>query len=274
MKSGMFVTAVVLATSGAAFAQTEAPGQTPAAAQNVAPAQSVIPEKAMEARRDAMHVMEGVLTASVRSGAAQLNRRIQAIQPSLMVLSGDARARGFLIEGYGVFFDVEIPAVSQSVLWSVRTLNRDREVGSSIALLRQAVNNVTDPGARQQAEQALHEIEQEVGPVPAAQQTGTISAASTDTTAVSNIGDPGEEYTNAVKHALIDAMLDYSASMKLGPDEWLTVAASDSQGPLMPGQLYDTSTTVLRVKGSDLLAYQTGKMSRDEMLKKVEVREF
>lgn len=257
MKSGMFVTAVVLATSAPAFAQTETP-RAPQAAQT-----------SVESRRDAMRVMEGVLTASVKSGAAQLNRRIQAIQPSLMVLSGDARARGFLIEGYGVFFDVEIPAVSQSVLWSVKTLNRDREMGASLAMLRQFVNGVNDPAARQQAEQALHDIEQQVGPIPAAQTSGTVTAASTD-----DIGDPGEEYTKAVKRALIDAMLDYSASMKLGPDEWLTVAASDSQGPLMPGQLYDTTTTILRVKGSDLSAYQTGKISRDEILKKVEVREF
>jgi hypothetical protein len=261
MKSGMFVTAVVLAASA------------PVSAQTAAPAQSAAAQTAMQGRHDAMHMMEGVLTASVRKGAAQLNRRIQAIQPSLMVLSGDARARGFLIEGYGVFFDVEIPAVSQSVLWSVRTLSRDREVSSSLAFLRQFVNTANDPGAREQAQQALHDIEQEVGPVPAAQQSGTIAAASTDSTAVPDIGDPGEEYTKAVKSALIDAMLEYSGSMKLGPEEWLTVAASDSQGPL-PGQLYDTPTTILRVKGSDLFAYQTGKISRDEAVKKVEVREF
>lgn len=268
MKSGMYVVAVVLAASVPASAQTAPPAQTaaPAAAQ---PAQT-----ALESRRDAMRVMEGVLTASVKSGAAQLNRRIQAIVPSLMVLSGEARARGFMIEGYGVFFDVEIPEVNQSVVWSVKTLNRDREMGSSLALLRQFVSGISDPGARQQADAALHEIEQEVGPVPAAQKSGTITAASTDTTPVADIGDPGEEYTEAVKNALVKAMLEYSASLKLGPDEWLTVAASDSSGPLVPGQLDDTPTTILRVKGSDLAAYQTGKISLDEVLKKVEIREF
>lgn len=271
MKSGMFVTAAVLATSGAAFAQTTATPvpEPPQTAQAGAAASATA-----ESRRDAMRVMEGVLTASVKSGAARLNRQIQAIQPSLMVLSGEARARGFMIEGYGVFFDVEIPEVNQAVVWSVKTLNRDRATGASIALLRQLVGSVTDPEARQQAEQALQQVEQEVGPAPAARPSGTITAASTDTVAVPDIGDPNEEYTDAVKHALIDAMLDYSASMKLGPDEWLTIAASDSSGPLMPGQLDDTPTTVLRVKGSDLLAYQTGKMSRDEAVKKVQIREF
>lgn len=272
MKSGMFVTAAVLATSSAAFAQTTTPvPEPPHTAQAGAAASATA-----ESRRDAMRVMEGVLTASVKSGAAQLNRRIQAIEPSLMVLSGEARARGFIIEGYGVFFDVEIPEVNQAVVWTVKTLNRDRATGTSIALLRQLVGSVTDPGTRQQAEEALQQVEQQIGPAPTARQSGTITAASTDATAVPapDIGDPNEQYTEAVKHALIDAMLDYSASMKLGPDEWLTIAASDSSGPLMPGQLDDTPTTVLRVKGSDLLAYQTGKMSRDEAVKKVQIREF
>ncbi len=42
--------------------------------------------------------------------------------------------------------------------------------------------------------------------------------------------DPDRQYTDAVKSALIDAMLDHSLSMDLGPDEWLTVAARQSEG--------------------------------------------
>lgn len=265
MKSGILVTVAVFATSAAAAAQTVPP---PA---ETAPQSS---QAAMESRRDAMRVMEGVLTASVKSGAAQLNRRIQAIYPSLMVLSGEARARGFLIEGYGVFFDVEIPDINQSVVWSVNTLNHDRQVGASLAQLRQFVESISDPGTREQAVEALHQVEQQVGPVPAAQQSGMAVATTTATSGPGVNIDPGEEYTKAVKEALIDAMLDYSASMKIAPEEWLTIAASSSSGPMMPGQVYDNPTTILRVKGSDLAAYQTGKMSRDDVLKKVEIREF
>ena len=58
-----------------------------------------------------------------------------------------------------------------------------------------------------------------------------------------------------MKSALIDAMLDHSLSMDLGPEEWLTVAARQSDGPLSNNQIYDVSTIVLRVKGSDLAAY-------------------
>lgn len=261
MKAGMVVTAAI-AAAGVALA-----------------AQETTPRVSTANRRDAMRVMEGVLTASVKSGAAQLSRRIQAIEPSLMVLSGDARARGFVIDGYGVFFDVEIPAVSQSVVWSVRTLNRDRQLTGSLTVLRQFVDRMNDPATKAQLDVALRRLEQQVGPAPTGQpRAGMVAAAaepdSNDLGPAKDIGDPNEQYTEAVKHALIDAMLNYSASLKLGADEWLTVAASDSQGPLMPGQLYDATTTILRVKGSDLTAYQTGKMSLDDALKKVEVREF
>jgi hypothetical protein len=85
--------------------------------------------------------------------------------------------------------------------------------------------------------------------------------------------DPNELYTEAVKNALIDAMVRYGSQLRMGPDEWLTVAAQDAEGPL-PGQIYDASTIVLRIKGSDLAAYQSNKLTKEEVMKKVEVREF
>jgi len=86
--------------------------------------------------------------------------------------------------------------------------------------------------------------------------------------------DPNELYTESVKNALIEAMLKYSAFLKVGDGEWLTVAASDSEGPSIPGQIDDTTRIVIRVKGADLTAFQSGKLTREEVLKKVEVREY
>ena len=58
--------------------------------------------------------------------------------------------------------------------------------------------------------------------------------------------DPNEVYTEAVKSSLIDAMLKHSVGLKLGADEWLTVAASDP-GPDRPGI---ASTILIRIKGA------------------------
>jgi hypothetical protein len=52
------------------------------------------------------------------------------------------------------------------------------------------------------------------------------------------------------------------------------VAASDSDAPQTPAQLDETSRILISIRGSDLAAFQAGKLTRDEVLKRVEVREF
>ena len=66
-------------------------------------------------------------------------------------------------------------------------------------------------------------------------------------------------------------MLDHSLQMKLAPEEWLTVAARDSEAPLSPTSLSDAPTIVLRVKGSDLAVYHSDPARRDEIRAKVKV---
>ena len=86
--------------------------------------------------------------------------------------------------------------------------------------------------------------------------------------------DPGQKYRDAVKRSLIDAMLDHSKSMDLGPDEWLTVAARGSESGLIPGEIYQLKTLELKVKGSDLADFLAGRLTSDEARQKVEVRQF
>jgi hypothetical protein len=83
-------------------------------------------------------------------------------------------------------------------------------------------------------------------------------------------------YEDEVIGSLVDAMLDYSAPIGVGADEWLTVAARDNEhrDRLMPGDAYDLMTIVLRIKGSDLAAFRADRLTRDEARKRVEVREF
>lgn len=241
-------------------------------------------------RRDQIQMMESVLTRAVRQGAEQLGRKLQSNNPSVILFTGDARARGFLLDGYGVFFDVEIPALRKSVMWTMRMLDRDVGMTSALDALRRVVESLPESPARLQAEQAFKRIELEVGPMPplagqpgvaapAALQRGMAAAASAAPApgapaAPSDEQDPDVAYTESVKRALIDAMLDYSEPMDLQPDEWLTVAARDSEGPMMPGQVDDAMTILLRVKGSDLAAFAADRSRREEVRKRVEVRVF
>ena len=89
--------------------------------------------------------------------------------------------------------------------------------------------------------------------------------------------DPNRAYTDAVQRALIDAMIDYSAPMLIGQQEWLTVAARDNapRDIFAPADPFDEVVTiVLRIKGEDLAAYRAGKIDRDEAKKRVQVKEF
>ena len=270
MKATWILAASLIAAGAPAFAQA------PAAAPN---------------SRDDVKMMEGVLTNAVRTGAETLARQMQFTEPGSIIVTGTARARGYVLDGYGFFFVVDVPMMKQSVVWSRLVLLREQER----EFLRQIVANNPDGPRRREAEARLRSLERRdvppSGTVSAVSQPapGMAAAQTVPDTAVAqpsaNAGsapeplpgdarDPSERYTEAVRNALIDAMLKYSGALKVGPDEWLTVAAQDSEGPLTPGELYDASTLVVRVKGGDLAAFQSGKITRDEVLKKVEVREF
>ena len=69
-------------------------------------------------------------------------------------------------------------------------------------------------------------------------------------------------------------MLDSSKNLELGPDEWLTIAARNSEYALSTNEIMNLTTTILRVKGSDLADFLAGRLTKDEARQKVEVREF
>ena len=66
--------------------------------------------------------MERVLEGAVEHGAKVWRDRFQTVMPADMLLSDNAKARGFRLEGYGVVFDVQVPSVETAPLWSFRTL--------------------------------------------------------------------------------------------------------------------------------------------------------
>ena len=251
-------------------------------------------------RRDDVKIMEVVLTNAVKNGADTLARQMQIQEPGSIIVTGTARARGFVLDGYGVFFIVDVPMMKQSVVWSNQVLLREQRR----EFLRQYIANTPDGPSRRYAEQMLRSLD---GPPacrsrdfgarrrrwPHSSRWICGSGVSSDDPAAgaSRHGQRAERflmrspalrrcgseelYTEAVKNgSLISAMIRYSGQLGIGPDEWVTVAAQDSEGPLTPGQLYDASTIVLRVKGSDVAAFLAGKLTAEEVMKKVEVREF
>jgi hypothetical protein len=240
-------------------------------------------------RRYQIKVMEGVLVGAVKHGAEQVGRQLQ---PQVVLMTGFARARGFVLEAYGVFFDVEIPGMRETPIWTMRVLEQDMIAARrTLDRLLQQVQMVGDPQTKQSLDQGLRQLQAQVtrtsqsqGPASQARMVaGADVSENTDVAAQQEAPaplpapapqDPGMLYTESVKTAIIDAMLDHGTPLGIRPDEWLTVAARDGEGPLTPLENYDAATFIFRIKGSDLTAYRAGGISREEAQKRVDVRQF
>ena len=264
------------------------------AAAQPAPAEAQDPIKA----RYKIFVMEGVLERAVDHGADQLRHQVRRVFPDMLLISGASQARGFRLEGYGVFFDVEVPVRRRSVAWSLRTMIDENGMEAATALqhLKSFIDAQADPRTKEGLQHALKRIELQVGPVqpmtpaPALAGTGERTVTAMDAPPAPQpeapapmaaadrmlLENPSQVYEREVISALIDAMLDHSGPIGIGPDEWLTVAARDNEhrDRLMPGDMYDLMTIVLRVKGSDLAAFRADRITREEARKRVEVKEF
>jgi hypothetical protein len=242
-------------------------------------------------------------------GAKQLNREILQAMPGVFMLEGEARARGVHLDGYGVFFDVRVPMMRQSMVWSLRMMldQDDAQTQASILELRKSMQGITDAATRANMERAIKQLEARSGAavqrqggnaivspgVMLPESTTTSGAAGAPNTSNVNASatrtagaaardtlwakDPNRAYTEAVTRALVDAMIDYSAPMQIGADQWLTVAARDDEGRdslAPPDPLEEVVTMIYRIKGSDLQEYRQGRIDRDEVRRRVQLSQF
>jgi hypothetical protein len=173
--------------------------------------------------------------------------------PPDMLVSDNAHARGFRLEGYGVFFDVIVPSFETTWTWSLRTLDQnDLGIDSAMRTLQTHVKTENDP----ELEQALKRLQLQLGPAcwrarrsrltsrvratPRARRRRLPTTAGRYTDPI--LSDPNEAYRTEVLQALKDAMLAHSSSLGIGPNEWLTIAAkgNDDRPRLAPA---DTGST-------------------------------
>jgi len=294
----LVVAAVAIAASGL--------GASPAAAQ----ARPVGPTQT----HYQIAVMERVLEGAVEHGAALVRDRLQAIAPDApaqMLILDNPRVRGFRLEGYGVFFDVEVPSLNGTLTWSLRTLDQnDLGLQSALNMLKTRL----DP-ADVDLQQALRRVELQVGPAKAVPASApapapspsaaplrpnprraaagapdrTVAATSVAPAAApadaapaaapraddSILENPNQVYRAEVLQALTDAMLDYSGPLEISNDQWITIAARGIQDrPRLGPPDNDVQTVILRVRGADLAAFLAKQISRDEVISRIDRRVF
>jgi hypothetical protein len=262
--------------ASAAPAQQPATPAAPPPIVDKAPAAPAPTRIDHEHRRDQIGVMEGVLAQAVRNGAVRAGRDLAPSVPGTLSLTGQARARGFILEGYGVFFDVEIPSLLKSVAWVMQSQERDQQsAANSLQSIRDLIESIPENSPKRRHYQtALRQLEQQIG--GAGPQRISSGTKATDPPALIEVqgNDPDALYAKSVIASCVDAMLDYSKPMDVQPEEWLTVALRGSEGPAMPGELSEVRTVLVRVKGSDLTDFLAGRISRDDVRDKVIVRQF
>ncbi|MBI3047840.1 MAG: hypothetical protein HYY76_05970 [Acidobacteria bacterium] len=238
--------------------------------------------------RQRIFMMEGALERAVQLGVDNLRRRMRAVMPDDALLQGGApQVRGFHLDGYGVFFDVEVPAVRRSFAWSLRTMNETgMALARDLAQMRAFMQAIADERMRMEFDRMLQRIQRQMAPAaPAAERAAVQNQAGVTAQSIPPspappadpllLSNPGEAYTQEVKTALVDAMIENSGALMLGDDEWLTVAARDNTpgNALVPGD-QDVVTLILRVKGSDLNAFRAGRLTLDQVKARVAASEF
>jgi len=242
----------------------------------------------VEARQQRYQIgmLERVLEGAVEHGVTVIRDRLQTLMqmPTDLLISDNAHARGFRLDGYGVFFDVSVPPF-ETQLWTWRTLDQnDLGLDSALKQLQALVKGNVN------AEQALKRLELQVSPAtltrsvqertaPAGVRNATGSTASTTADAPATTDpillDPNEAYRTEVIQALKDAMLDHSSSLGVGPAEWLTIAARGNEDrPRLAPADGGSRTRILRLKGSDLAAYLARQITKEEALQRIEIKVF
>jgi len=265
--------------AGSADAQT-----APEAARAAARRQNQ-QRNAVDQMRYQIGTMERVLENAVEHGASVWRDRLQALAPVQALLVENARVRGYRLEGYGLFFDIDVPSLETTLFTAMQTLDQNGlGLQSALNQLRSYVQAqaANDPNLQQ----ALKRIELQL---PAAVTTtaevsnprsaaGSAAFASSDRPSVDAsdpiLTSPAEVFRAEVMQSILDALLDHSAPLGLGPDEWLAVGVRRNEMRPRIGLDTNAQTFIARVRGSDLTAFRAGQISREDAIKRVEVRVF
>jgi hypothetical protein len=271
MRNVIAVVAMTALSAGSVAAQSRDAAPVPLGSQDL---------RELKELRYQIRQMEAVLEGAVEHGATVMRDRLRVALPTDMLLTEEARVRGFRLEGYGVFFDVEVPSLEGPLPWSFQTLEQsDLGIQSALETLRSFVQGRAGNDANVQ--QALRRVELQVTPVGVARvasNNGNAPGAGQQPEVVVPLTQDqvNQSYRETISAALIDAMLEHSRGLNIAPNEVLSVAArgAGDQARLSTASAADGQTWLIRVSGTDLTLFLGGQITREEAVKRVSVKVF
>jgi hypothetical protein len=241
--------------------------------------------------RQRISTMEAILARAVQNGADMVLRQASDVMPDRPMLSGAPQVRGFRLDGYGVFFHVQVPTLVLPITWPIRQLVQESENRAATMTLQRMFAEVSRlRGAEaERLQQLIRELQLQLD-ASSPRGRGRVTAATLAAVPASGgqpapqgltasdqriVDDPHAAYTEEVKSALINAMLENSQGLAIDAKEWLVIAARDDapQSPMLLGGTIDFSTWIMRVRGSDLAALRAGTISIADARSRVEIRE-
>ena len=218
----------LLATCSALVAGGIVTAQTP-----TAPADQAI--------KSAVVLYEAVLKGAVTAGGQKLAQQTAISFLEVTLTTAPSIVRSLRLPGYGLLFDVQAPNIEASAM-----------VIDMLRTSREAVRPAPGPS------------------MPVGQgRVGATGLIEADPMTRSAAGfDANALYSANVREALIDAMLDGSAVLKLGEQEHLTISASgiDSSNA---NPLYRERKLILTITGADLNAFQQNRITRDQAKERI-----
>jgi hypothetical protein len=190
--------------------------------------------------RSQAFIFERTLRGAIEQAGQQLAKQVLLLVPELTLSTEEAIARGVKLDSYGFFFDVQAPSIQSTVmLWDMMARQRTRSAGPSRPV-------------------------SSAGPIATEPMPGAPAAF-----------DPDREYTANVRAALVDAMLDGSGVLNIGPEERLTIVVSGIDQP-NPNPLYRVNShkLILTIHGADLMDFRQGRLTREEVKQRIREERF
>lgn len=231
-------------------------------------------------RLQQVRLMERALEDAVTRGVRIVEQQLPPV-PGVLYFAGLVRVRGFELEDYGVFFDVEHPVVRRSIIWSMHTLHLNGGMPTIFQDLQRRLQTMPEGMGQLAFEQILSEMEADLqrtaprtAPLtlggPGAARVSSGEDADTRRSDRPVTVDPLEAYLTALRGELTDALISYGPALSVAEGHWVSVGARDGRGQIDQRLSSPSQTLKLRIRGRDLAALRAGRLSVDDLRRRVE----
>ena len=239
----IFGSALLIAAPAAAQDQTKVtPPSASVGAAATQPTPTALSRAQLDRQRADVGTFEIVLERAIDRAVLQTSQWAQQIVPNVVMSAAEPVVHGVPVGDVSITFNVEVSSMLGVNLWQWQLMHQRLQP------------QPPDPsaGAAQRVGAQIVQGDSSVAPGP---------PVTSD--------DAAKQYSEYVRQAVIDAILDNSGVLQLKDEQMLAVAVIPT-GVSGPGPYRNSSATlILSIKGVDLEQLRQGKISRDEAKRRI-----